>query len=468
MGGCFTKASPKVDKEISIPQNPSAAPEVHDETSIPSAAPEVHDETSIPQNPSAAPEVHEEISIPQNPSGRGEPTLDWATRLKIAVGSARGLAYLHQDCHPKIIHRDIKSDNILLDLNYEAKIADFGLARIFPDDQTHIEATLAGTFGYLDPEYASSGQLTDKSDVYAFGVILLELVTGHQSKFTTSSSNTISLVHWARNQNYKGIVDQRLQNYSAEELERVVECAAACVRWSRRSRPGMIEVVRVLEGSSSVDCLKKGSTGISRASSSVAYDPGHSVTSSVTRSSTLDPSRLDRGSEPTGSYHSTMSNQDQGGNGTGIPSNPINQLPHVGRALYAAEADRIRNWAESRARFSFTDAMEMYTENTWSQPAVWPAYRQWCNGFNRIISFTTACRYSSFPKSSTFTISPSAGCSWFYCGLLLSLHRASAAPSGCTPAAPAPTWSSRPRTNTSKMLKMATSVGKKLSVERRK
>ncbi|KAJ8637634.1 hypothetical protein MRB53_011901 [Persea americana] len=103
-----------------------------------------------------------------------------------------------------------------------------------------------------------------------------------------------------------------------------------------------------------------------------------------------------------------------------------------------------------------------------SQPAVWPAYRQWCNGFNRIISFTTACRYSSFPKSSTFTISPSAGCSWFYCGLLLSLHRASAAPSGCTPAAPAPTWSSRPRTNTSKMLKMATSVGKKLSVERRK
>ncbi|XXG55960.1 hypothetical protein AAC387_Pa03g3503 [Persea americana] len=410
MGGCFTKASPKVDKEISNSQNPSvltagSPPRTSSDSRLhsslfPSRKPFIREELERATNGFSESNflgkggfgnVHKGILedgrrvavkqldlngskqgdrefqaevdiisrvhhrhlvslvgycidegermlvyefVPNNTlkfhlHGRGEPTLDWATRLKIAVGSARGLAYLHQDCHPKIIHRDIKSDNILLDLNYEAKIADFGLARIFPDDETHVEATLAGTFGYLDPEYASSGQLTDKSDVYAFGVILLELVTGFQPIFrTTGSTKSNRLVNWAWKRNYQGLVDPRLQtNYNAEELARVVECAAACVRLPAHSRPKMIEVVRVLEGDSSVNSLKKGLTGISRTHSSMDYNPnGHWVTSSVTRSLTLDPSRLDHGTELTGSivYHSTMSNQDQGGTGNGIPSSPIN------------------------------------------------------------------------------------------------------------------------------------------------
>ncbi|KAF2305900.1 hypothetical protein GH714_008778 [Hevea brasiliensis] len=96
--------------------------------------------------------------------GRGLPTMDWSTRIKIAMGSAKGLAYLHEDCHPRIIHRDIKAANILLDHNFEAKVADFGLAKLSSDNYTHVSTRVMGTFGYLAPEYASSGKLTEKSD----------------------------------------------------------------------------------------------------------------------------------------------------------------------------------------------------------------------------------------------------------------------------------------------------------------
>lgn len=119
--------------------------------------------------------------------------MNWATRIKIALGSAKGLAYLHEDCHPKIIHRDIKAANILLDHNFEAKVADFGLAKFASDTDTHVSTRVMGTFGYLAPEYASSGKLTDKSDVFSFGVVLLELITGRRPIDKTENE---SIVDW--------------------------------------------------------------------------------------------------------------------------------------------------------------------------------------------------------------------------------------------------------------------------------
>ncbi|KAJ6856993.1 proline-rich receptor-like protein kinase PERK1 [Populus alba x Populus x berolinensis] len=199
--------------------------------------------------------------------GKGRPTMDWPTRLKIALGSAKGLAYLHEDCHPKIIHRDIKASNILLDFKFEAKVADFGLAKITSDVNTHVSTRVMGTFGYLAPEYASSGKLTDKSDVFSFGVMLLELITGRRPVDSTQSFIEDSLVDWARplltraleDGNFDTLVDQKLQNnYDQNEMARMVACAAACVRHSARRRPRTSQVVRALEGDVSLSDLNEG------------------------------------------------------------------------------------------------------------------------------------------------------------------------------------------------------------------
>ncbi|ANM60094.1 proline-rich extensin-like receptor kinase 10 [Arabidopsis thaliana] len=126
----------------------------------------------------------------------GTPGLDWATRVKIAAGAARGLAYLHEDCHPRIIHRDIKSSNILLENNFHALVSDFGLAKLALDCNTHITTRVMGTFGYMAPEYASSGKLTEKSDVFSFGVVLLELITGRKPVDASQPLGDESLVEW--------------------------------------------------------------------------------------------------------------------------------------------------------------------------------------------------------------------------------------------------------------------------------
>ncbi|XP_009608488.1 proline-rich receptor-like protein kinase PERK5 [Nicotiana tomentosiformis] len=194
--------------------------------------------------------------------GKGHHVMDWGTRLKIALGSAKGLAYLHEDCHPKIIHRDIKAANILLEDNFEAKVADFGLAKLSSDNFTHISTRVMGTFGYLAPEYASSGKLTDKSDVFSFGVVLLELITG---KKPVDPSNMVedSLVDWAKPRlkraleegNYDELVGAPLEGNVPDELHRLVACAAASTRHSARRRPKMSQIVRALDGDSSLEDL---------------------------------------------------------------------------------------------------------------------------------------------------------------------------------------------------------------------
>ncbi|WVZ57872.1 hypothetical protein U9M48_008207 [Paspalum notatum var. saurae] len=192
------------------------------------------------------------------------PVMDWSTRMKIALGSAKGLAYLHEDCHPRIIHRDIKAANILLDSNFEAMVADFGLAKLTTDTNTHVSTRVMGTFGYLAPEYASSGKLTEKSDVFSFGVMLLELLTGRRP-IDTSNFMEDSLVDWARpllaaalagETGFAELVDARLGgDYSAVEAERLAACAAASTRHSAKRRPKMSQIVRALEGDASLEDL---------------------------------------------------------------------------------------------------------------------------------------------------------------------------------------------------------------------
>ncbi|XAR71341.1 Non-specific serine/threonine protein kinase [Bertholletia excelsa] len=174
--------------------------------------------------------------------GEHRPVLEWATRVKIAACAARGIAYLHEDCQPRIIHRDIKSSNILLDNNFIAQVADFGLAKFEEDAHTHVTTRVMGTFGYMAPEYASTGKLTEKSDVFSFGVVLLELITGRRPWMARPL-----LAEAIDNKMFEGLVDPRLENYDEAEMFKVTEAAAACIRHSALKRPRMSQVVRYLD-----------------------------------------------------------------------------------------------------------------------------------------------------------------------------------------------------------------------------
>ncbi|KAK2368139.1 Leucine-rich repeat transmembrane protein kinase [Trifolium repens] len=183
--------------------------------------------------------------------------LDWSTRMKICVGIARGLAYLHEESRLKIVHRDIKATNVLLDKNLKAKISDFGLAKLDEEENTHISTRIAGTIGYMAPEYAMRGYLTDKADVYSFGVVALEIVSGMSNTNYRPKEEFVYLLDWAYVLQEQGtlleLVDPSLaSNYSPEEAMRMLQLALLCTNPSPTLRPPMSSVVSMLEGNTPI------------------------------------------------------------------------------------------------------------------------------------------------------------------------------------------------------------------------
>ncbi|XP_065024132.1 receptor protein-tyrosine kinase CEPR2-like [Musa acuminata AAA Group] len=176
----------------------------------------------------------------------GEPELDWNKRYKIAMGAAKGIMYLHHDCSPAIIHRDIKSNNILLDEDYEAKIADFGIAKIAEESDS---SCFAGTHGYIAPELAYSVKVTEKSDVYSFGIVLLELLTGH-GPVEPQYGEGKDIVYWVsthlNQQNASEILDSRVSSPAEECMMKVLKVAILCTTKLPNLRPTMREVVNML------------------------------------------------------------------------------------------------------------------------------------------------------------------------------------------------------------------------------
>lgn len=174
--------------------------------------------------------------------------LNWIQRLQIAIEAAQGLEYLHSGCKPPIIHRDVKPSNILLNHKGEAKISDFGVSRIFQNDQTHVSTAVVGTMGYFDPEYFFSCKLTEKSDVYSFGVVLLELITGLPAVLRNPDRG--QLVHWilASGGINAVVIDDRMQGeYDASSVSMAAEIAMKCTLPTSIERPTMSEVVMQLK-----------------------------------------------------------------------------------------------------------------------------------------------------------------------------------------------------------------------------
>ncbi|XP_020213109.1 probable protein kinase At2g41970 [Cajanus cajan] len=181
------------------------------------------------------------------------PVLSWSQRAKIAFGAAKGLEFLHEKVQPSIVHRDVRSSNVLLFNDYEAKIADFSLTNQSSDTAARLHSTrVLGTFGYHAPEYAMTGQITQKSDVYSFGVVLLELLTGRKPVDHTMPKGQQSLVTWATprlsEDKVKQCVDPKLNNdYPPKAIAKLAAVAALCVQYEADFRPNMTIVVKALQ-----------------------------------------------------------------------------------------------------------------------------------------------------------------------------------------------------------------------------
>ncbi|XP_076905153.1 serine/threonine-protein kinase PBS1-like [Bidens hawaiensis] len=179
--------------------------------------------------------------------------LDWNTRIKIALGTAKGLKYLHHNCEPPIIYRDMKSANILLGEGYHPKISDLGLAKFGPlGDKSYVSTRVMGTMGYCAPEYGFTGHLTIKSDTYSFGVVLLELVTGRQALDKTTEGGQY-LIEWAEpmlvnKRRYVKLADPKMKGeFMHKTLQKTVQVALMCMDDDLEKRPDMSEVVDRLD-----------------------------------------------------------------------------------------------------------------------------------------------------------------------------------------------------------------------------
>ncbi|BAT93292.1 Cold-responsive protein [Vigna angularis] len=186
---------------------------------------------------------------------------DWRTRCKISIGIARGLAYLHEEVRPHIVHRDIKASNILLDKDLTPKISDFGLAKLIPANMTHVSTRVAGTIGYLAPEYAIGGKLTRKADVYSFGVLLVEIVSGRCNTNTRLPIEEQFLLErtWElyERKELVGLVDTSLDGeFDAEQACKFMKIGLLCTQESPKLRPSMSSVVKMLTGKIDVDDSK--------------------------------------------------------------------------------------------------------------------------------------------------------------------------------------------------------------------
>ncbi|RDX86900.1 putative serine/threonine-protein kinase PIX7, partial [Mucuna pruriens] len=184
----------------------------------------------------------------------GNMHLPWHLRIKIVTGAAKGLLFLHEEASRPVIFRDFKTSNILLDMNYNAKLSDFGLAKDAPvGDASHVSTQVMGTQGYAAPEYVMTGHLTSKSDVYSFGVVLLEILTGRKAMETKMPKDQQNLVEWLRpllrnKANFTYLMDPRLHGeYSMRGAQIAMRLATHCVRSDPKARPLMSEVVRVLK-----------------------------------------------------------------------------------------------------------------------------------------------------------------------------------------------------------------------------
>ncbi|XP_019709055.2 receptor-like serine/threonine-protein kinase ALE2 isoform X2 [Elaeis guineensis] len=179
--------------------------------------------------------------------------LDWDARMKIALGAARGLAYLHEDSNPRVIHRDFKASNVLLEDDFTPKVSDFGLARVASEGIHHISTQVMGTFGYVAPEYAMTGHLLVKSDVYSYGVVLLELLSGRKPVYMSQSQGPENLVTWARplltsREGLGQLIDPSLNGkYDFDNMAKVAAIASMCVHTEAPQRPFMGEVVQALK-----------------------------------------------------------------------------------------------------------------------------------------------------------------------------------------------------------------------------